>query len=159
MASLYDLLSEYQGRCTRCHYLESPNAEDGHVTIDCPSGIIGPTSPFCTTFRSSILFPHGSACYYCAVPFAPPFNHPFHDPYPAPVDLSNCAYPDCIKVIAYLIYTHPGDRSIIFPRLGLPMTITLVAFSTWLGQVPPGGILNLYGLVVEYRSLRFAGRL
>jgi hypothetical protein len=159
MASLLKLLLEYQGQCTRCRYFNSPHADDGHATIDCPSGIIGPTSPFCTTFRPSILFPYGSACYYCAVPFAAPFLHPFHNAYPAPVDLTNCAYPDCIKVIAYLIYSHPGDRSVVFPRLGLPTTLTLVAFITWLGQVPPGGILNLYQLVVEYRSLSMAGRL
>lgn len=159
MTSLHHLLQEFLGHCTRCHYLGSPNTDDGHDTVGCPSDIIGPTSQFRAVFRSSITFPLGLACYLCAVPFAPPFNHPFHQPYPTPIDPNNCHYPDCLKVIAYLVYNTPADRSLVFGRLGIPTTMSMMDYSTWLGQVQPGGILNVYELLVEYRSLRLAGRL
>jgi hypothetical protein len=155
--SLHALLQETQHQCARCYYFQSPNY-NGHSTINCPSDIIGPNSVYRITFRSSLILPPGVACYLCGVPFAPPFNHPFPLPFPSPIDPNNCAFPDTIKVLAYLIYVTPADRSVVFNALGLTPTMSMAAFSTWLGQTQHGRLLNLYELVVKYRELRLADR-
>jgi hypothetical protein len=78
--------------------------------------------------------------------------------FPATIDLNHCQYPDCFKVLAFLVFDTAADRATVFEQPGLPASMTLAAFATWLGQIQPGGLLNLYELLIKYRALRLAGR-
>jgi hypothetical protein len=152
MTALAALLTDFNGRCTICHFHRSGNA--GHATIHCPSDTIGPTSVYRNSFRSAIILPPGLACYLCGVPFAPPTNHALPQPSPATIDPTLCPNPDLLKPLAWLIFDTAAVKGLVFAEVGLPLTTTLAAYCQWLAQTRVGGLLNLYEIIVAYRTLR-----
>jgi len=97
------------------------------------------------------MYPPGRACYLCAIPFDTPINHAFPSPAPATMDPNACEYGDILKPLAWHIFDTAAIRGEVFMEMGLPVTMMLATYSRGLGQMQPGGLLNLYELAVTVR--------
>lgn len=155
LASLMTLLNRVRPHCVLC-WFNDDFSRPPHALHACSSLPLKKIQPALNAFNFTLRFPQNILCFLCGVPHEPPCSHPRPHGHGQPVDPDSCTYPNIIKPLTFLVWSHTSMRDSIFAQFGIPAPPSLKDFCLWAIQESSasGHLLNLFQFLLTYFFLK-----